>query len=624
MAFDSNTYYAITSNKYSTESLIGTSGGVFISPTDPTDTNQQWQLFPFNSTVYIMRTVDSMTSNAYLTAINSGPALPQMQPADKGDNSIFWTLTEGSGGYVLSSGKLGSAFHLEAVDTATLNVVDGTVGEADEWSLTSIGGINDVTFSSVTLGSKVLLAQGAAATTNLIAAASAGAAQAGRGSSVSASPAAINTPIPTPVQASPEQVSPQATSTPNPTPNPTPNSTPTPTPTPQTVDSQSTTPISTSDAVTSPSTSVIISNTFIAESALSASSPDTETQFSDIDTNTVFTIASSNSNLGASSTVSSFITTTNTLSPTSTYTSTTTLVPISSSAGLSSGAKAGIAISVLCLVLIILTFIFFLLRQRRHKLAAKPQPDNLELAEKPHLDPTPTETPIESVFAGTGDIKRSETLTRHPAHRNRACSCPEHGNPDADNAPEIARALSLSTGRALNSDNQVQSVAELESPLSPEDMRLLGLNNLGGRFGGLNRERLSQVHEMEDNVPIELSAERNSGVPYWAKPPPEEMMAEGEGEWEHSMSDGGSVWGLEEYTRNSMYKDKEPSSAAALQGSRLRQEVSREETKGYDGEGYGAGGEGEDDGLSLYDSEDYSEDEEKDIHEKEKVKAWES
>ena len=60
--FDTNTWYQLTVASATKQSMAGSGlydhgkGSVFFTTTNISDTQQQWQLFPYNSTYYVLRT----------------------------------------------------------------------------------------------------------------------------------------------------------------------------------------------------------------------------------------------------------------------------------------------------------------------------------------------------------------------------------------------------------------------------------------------------------------------------------------------------------------------------------------------------------------------------------------
>jgi hypothetical protein len=165
--FDPNQWYQLTVGNFPDFSMFGTSlydhgvGAVFFTGTNLTIPTEKWQLFPYNSSVYMLRSQDS-GHNGYLAAAYSanettpGGTLPQMRNYTLSDNSMFWQISPwGDGTFYLTNLENGTAWHLEVNSNALMSLSSNFTmpQEGGAFSFKKISAINDSAFSTINVSS---------------------------------------------------------------------------------------------------------------------------------------------------------------------------------------------------------------------------------------------------------------------------------------------------------------------------------------------------------------------------------------------------------------------------------------------------------------------------------------
>lgn len=166
--FDTNRYYQLVTGKGGTggsggQSMDGTSlynqgkGAVFFQNTNTTDSGQQWQIFPFNSSVYVLRTQASGSEGYMGVALNQnedtpGKTVPIMVSAVQADDSMFWNISPwGDGTFYFTNAANGTAWHL-TVKSNSLMAMTSNISvqqDAQSFSFLQLGTIDDSSYSSV-------------------------------------------------------------------------------------------------------------------------------------------------------------------------------------------------------------------------------------------------------------------------------------------------------------------------------------------------------------------------------------------------------------------------------------------------------------------------------------------
>ncbi|KAK8209516.1 hypothetical protein IWZ01DRAFT_572611 [Phyllosticta capitalensis] len=170
--FDSNHWYQILTQNTSL-AISGTafSEGLYFGSTYPefsnrSDPSQQWQIYPYNSSFYVLRTRASGPDNYLRTMAveNTADAYPITEPrmsnSSVQDSSMFWAMGQWADGpYYLWNAENGSDWHLN-----TTLVVEGHTEmlalnsqpeQGQAFSFKQLGEINDNAFSSITPTSEI-------------------------------------------------------------------------------------------------------------------------------------------------------------------------------------------------------------------------------------------------------------------------------------------------------------------------------------------------------------------------------------------------------------------------------------------------------------------------------------
>lgn len=166
---DANAWYQVNVTKFSTLSLYGTplykggkTGAVFYQNTNTSVRGQNWQFFPYNSSVYLLR-CDYGGPDAYLAAaagkpdadssdVTTGNTIPIMANYSVADNSMFWRVAPwGDGTYYFYNLANGSYWRLNVLGTGLMamdsNITSAQSGE--HYTFTSLRTIGDSRFSTV-------------------------------------------------------------------------------------------------------------------------------------------------------------------------------------------------------------------------------------------------------------------------------------------------------------------------------------------------------------------------------------------------------------------------------------------------------------------------------------------
>ncbi|KAH7330423.1 hypothetical protein BKA65DRAFT_404736 [Rhexocercosporidium sp. MPI-PUGE-AT-0058] len=138
-------------------SLDRTGGSVFMYPGDARDAKQQWQMYPFNSTNYVLRTRGSgpfgYLAVTYLaTEPTPGYTVATTKNASIADNSMFWRIGPwGDGTFWLSNEANGTAWRLEAKANQGLamssNITSLRPGQRFEFQ--QLGTVDNSSFSTL-------------------------------------------------------------------------------------------------------------------------------------------------------------------------------------------------------------------------------------------------------------------------------------------------------------------------------------------------------------------------------------------------------------------------------------------------------------------------------------------
>ena len=169
---DPTSWYQIYLGDDTATTIVGTylvfsddeSGAVFFQGTkEPSPGPEQiWQVFPYNTTYYVLRTQAS-GANGYLHASLSvnettpGRTVPDMLRADQQDDSMFWRIDPwGDGTFFLTNAANGSDWHLNIKDNALMtmdsNITKPQLGQ--RFSFATVGQIDNANYSSVVVSDR--------------------------------------------------------------------------------------------------------------------------------------------------------------------------------------------------------------------------------------------------------------------------------------------------------------------------------------------------------------------------------------------------------------------------------------------------------------------------------------
>ncbi|KAF4633731.1 hypothetical protein G7Y89_g4381 [Cudoniella acicularis] len=211
-----NSWYQVTL-KNDPQVMVGTSlykngqqGAVFFQLMNDTNTAEWFQLFPYNSSTYVLRTRDSGPTG-YLgvnigapesTAgtVNEGNTVPIMANSTVADASMFWQISPWlDGTFFLTNGANGSDWHL-TVQSNSLMIMSSNITpqvDAQSFNFKVLGEINDARYSSLILPSAFSTSTSTSTSTSSSASTSAS-----TSASISANDLPANTQAPSPISSS--------------------------------------------------------------------------------------------------------------------------------------------------------------------------------------------------------------------------------------------------------------------------------------------------------------------------------------------------------------------------------------------------------------------------------------
>ena len=124
-------------------------GTTYFQKTDAGSSVQQWQMFRFNTSYYVLRSKAS-GSQGYLNV--AGDNVPYMANSSISDASMFWKIhpwTDGT--FYFTNAANGSAWHMEVEPTSLMALSSNITAPQDgqRFSFSQLGTVNDVAFSTV-------------------------------------------------------------------------------------------------------------------------------------------------------------------------------------------------------------------------------------------------------------------------------------------------------------------------------------------------------------------------------------------------------------------------------------------------------------------------------------------
>lgn len=164
--FDSNRWYQLDVGPVEGQSMVGTTlfdeqlrGAVFFQVTNLTSPLQNWQVYPFNSSYYVLRTEASgpygyLSVKASVDETTNGNTVPFISNASIVDNSMFWQILPWDDGtFFFTNAVNGSAWHLFVKDNSLMAMSSNITAPQtrQEFTFNATGTIDDVRYSSVVL-----------------------------------------------------------------------------------------------------------------------------------------------------------------------------------------------------------------------------------------------------------------------------------------------------------------------------------------------------------------------------------------------------------------------------------------------------------------------------------------
>jgi hypothetical protein len=164
--FDTSSWYQITRESGDVQSMDGTplfnaglNGTVFFHITNTNSTEQQWQIFPYNSSYYVLRTHAS-GENGYLGAAYSvnettpGQTVPVLRNVSVSDSSMLWSIQPfNDGTFFMTNAANGSDWHLNVKSNSLMAMSSNlTAPQAGQhFEFTKLKEINNPKFSSISV-----------------------------------------------------------------------------------------------------------------------------------------------------------------------------------------------------------------------------------------------------------------------------------------------------------------------------------------------------------------------------------------------------------------------------------------------------------------------------------------
>ena len=158
---DTNQWYTMYINNNNDSSLRGskpqirggTTGATCFIKTNPNGAAQRWQIFPINSTTFVLRTQEG-GANAFIgtrAADDNGIISSLMLRGDVADESVYWGLGSwGDGTWFLWNGGNGTGYHLSrnGAGAAMDNNITAPQNR-QRWKFNGVARIDDEAYSSV-------------------------------------------------------------------------------------------------------------------------------------------------------------------------------------------------------------------------------------------------------------------------------------------------------------------------------------------------------------------------------------------------------------------------------------------------------------------------------------------
>lgn len=164
MDFRTNSWYRLTTAASMTSQLSmagappfidGRDGIVTFAPSDNNSSTQQWQIFPVNTSTFMLRTKAS-GPNSYLAAVHNSSldehTIPRMYNRSRTESSMLWSILPwGDGTFHFSNIPNGNSCHLDFAGAMGVRMSTNTTqpqpGQA--FSFVKVGNIDNSAFSTI-------------------------------------------------------------------------------------------------------------------------------------------------------------------------------------------------------------------------------------------------------------------------------------------------------------------------------------------------------------------------------------------------------------------------------------------------------------------------------------------
>lgn len=162
---DANQWYYVYAGNSEANALWGTSlysdkgtaGAIFLNTTQTSLDTMRWQIYPVNSTTYVLRCkeggANAFVGTHYVPAEESdGHTRPRMVRGDVADDSVFWQFGAwGDDTFWLANARNGSVWHLNLKASGLLSMSDDIAApqNGQRWRFGAIARIDDGAYSSV-------------------------------------------------------------------------------------------------------------------------------------------------------------------------------------------------------------------------------------------------------------------------------------------------------------------------------------------------------------------------------------------------------------------------------------------------------------------------------------------
>jgi hypothetical protein len=162
---DANQWYYIYVGMSDKDALWGTNlynqgkeGAIFLNYTQTSASTMRWQIYPINSTTYVLRSkeggANAFVGTHYVAAEETeGHTRPYMVNGMIADDSVFWQFGSwGDDSWWLTNAQNGTNYHLNLKANGLLTMdpnITAAASQQQNWKFGSIAKIDDTAYSSV-------------------------------------------------------------------------------------------------------------------------------------------------------------------------------------------------------------------------------------------------------------------------------------------------------------------------------------------------------------------------------------------------------------------------------------------------------------------------------------------